>query len=180
MLFLLDANTLIDAHRNYYPMDRVPEFWNWMVRNAADGRVKIPVESYEEVVAGRQDDLVRWLRRNRTTLRLEEVAPPDSVAAVADRGYAPDLKDNEIEEPGFDPFLARYALRDRENRCVVTNEASKPGRKRANKHLPDVCESVGVRCIHLFRLIRELDFRTGGSLRLAAGRLPLTSPAPSS
>lgn len=127
MLFLLDANTLIDAHRDYYPMDRVPEFWNWVLQNAADGRVKIPVESYEEVVAGRQDDLVRWLRRNRTTLRLEEVAPPDSVAAVVDRGSAPDLKDNEIEEPGFDPFLAGYALRDRENRCVVTKPRNPGG-----------------------------------------------------
>lgn len=142
MLFLLDANTLIDAHRDYYPMDRVPEFWNWVLRNAADGRVKIPVESYEEVVAGRQDDLVRWLRRNRTTLRLEEVAPPDSVAAIVDRGSAPDLKDAEIEELGRDPFLIAYAFRNRKNRCVVTNEASKPGKRRANRHVPDVCESL--------------------------------------
>lgn len=177
MLFLLDANTLIDAHRDYYPMDRVPEFWNWLLRNAADSRVKIPVESYEEVVAGRQDHLVSWLRSNRRTLRLEEMAHPDSVAAVVDRGYAPDLKDDEIEKLGRDPFLIAYALRDTRNRCVVTNEARKPGKKRANRHIPDVCESAGVRSIHLFRLIRELDFRTGGNLREAAGRLPLVSPA---
>lgn len=178
MLFLLDANTLIAAHRDYYPMDRVPDFWNWLLRNAADGRVKIPAESYEEVVAGRQDNLVRWLRENRTTLRLEEMAHPGSVAAVVDRGYAPDLRDDEVEKLGHDPFLIAYAFRDPRNRCVVTNEASKPGRKRANRHLPDVCESVGVRCIHLFRLIRELDFRTGGTLREAAGRLPLSASAP--
>lgn len=178
MLFLLDANTLIDAHRDYYPMDRVPGFWNWLLRNAADGRVKIPVEPYEEVVAGRQDDLVRWLRLNRTTLRLEETAHPDFVAAVVDRGYARDLGDDEIEKLGHDPFLIAYAFRDPRNRCVVTNEASKPGRKRANRHLPDVCEAVGVRSIHLFRLIRELDFRTDGTLREVAGRLPLSAPAP--
>ena len=138
------------------------------------------MESYEEVVAGRQDDLVSWLRSNRTTLRFVEMAHPDSVAAVVDRGYAPDLRDDEIGKLGRDPFLIAYALRDTRNRCLVTNEASKPRKERANRHLPDACKSVGVRSIHLFRLIRELDFRTGGHLREAAGRLPLTSPASSS
>lgn len=178
MLFLLDANTLIDAHRDYYPMDRVPEFWNWLLRMAADDRVKIPVESCEEVMAGRPDDLVQWLRNHRKTLEFAEMAQPESVAAVVDRGYAPDLKDDEIEELGRDPFLVAHAFRDPGNRCVVTNEASKSSRRRANRHLPDVCESVGVRCIDLFRLIRELDFRTDGTLRGVAGRLPLSAPAP--
>ena len=28
LLYLLDANVLIDAHRDYYPLGRVPEFWD--------------------------------------------------------------------------------------------------------------------------------------------------------
>ncbi len=31
MLYLLDANVLIDADRDYYPIDRVPEFWDWIL-----------------------------------------------------------------------------------------------------------------------------------------------------
>ncbi|MCY4508918.1 MAG: DUF4411 family protein [Acidobacteria bacterium] len=31
MLYLLDANVLIDAHRDYYPLGRVPEFWDWLI-----------------------------------------------------------------------------------------------------------------------------------------------------
>lgn len=31
MLYLLDANVLIDANRDYYPISRVPEFWDWLV-----------------------------------------------------------------------------------------------------------------------------------------------------
>ncbi|RPI71776.1 MAG: DUF4411 family protein [Geobacteraceae bacterium] len=27
MLYLLDANTLIDAKRDYFEFERVPEFW---------------------------------------------------------------------------------------------------------------------------------------------------------
>ena len=31
MLYLLDANVFIDANRDYYPLDRFPEFWDWLV-----------------------------------------------------------------------------------------------------------------------------------------------------
>ena len=50
LLYLLDANVLIDADRDYYPIDRVPEFWNWLAVMADLGRVKVPQEMYEEVV----------------------------------------------------------------------------------------------------------------------------------
>lgn len=30
MLYLLDANELITAHNLYYPIDVVPEFWEWL------------------------------------------------------------------------------------------------------------------------------------------------------
>ena len=31
MLYLLDANVLIDANRDYYQIERVPEFWEWLI-----------------------------------------------------------------------------------------------------------------------------------------------------
>jgi len=37
MLYLLDANTLIDAKRDYYPIDRVPEFWSWLIFQGQQG-----------------------------------------------------------------------------------------------------------------------------------------------
>ena len=41
MLYLLDANVLIDANRDYYPLERVPEFWDWLLDRAARQHVKI-------------------------------------------------------------------------------------------------------------------------------------------
>lgn len=32
MLCLLDANVLIGAHNDYYPIDRMPQFWEWLTR----------------------------------------------------------------------------------------------------------------------------------------------------
>ena len=163
VLYLLDANVLIDANRDYYPIERVPEFWDWLAAMGEPGRVKIPQEIYEEIVLpppSRKDVLVDWLRNHRDALLLEEQVRVDLVGDVIERGYADDLKDDEIEKIGRDPFLVAYALADVQNRCVVTNEQSRPSRIRANRHLPDVSREFKVSCINTFDLIKELDFRT--------------------
>ncbi|MCY4673131.1 MAG: DUF4411 family protein [Bacteroidetes bacterium] len=71
-----------------------------------------------------------------------------------------DLNDEDIRKIGRDPFLIAYALRDPEKRVVVTTEVSKPKRERANRHIPDVCKDLKVRCCNTFEFIRELNFRT--------------------
>lgn len=51
-LYLFDANVLITASNMYYPLDGVPEFWDWIDHEASSGRIKLPVEVLEEVLAG--------------------------------------------------------------------------------------------------------------------------------
>jgi len=167
LLYLLDANTLIDAKRDYYPMQRVPEFWDWLVHHGDSGNVKIPIEVYEEFseaadAAGNKDELATWADRVRTkeALVLGEEANAIVVSTVIYTGYMADPTDEEIEQIGRDPFLISYALTDITGRCVVTTETSKPKRRRSNKHIPDVCEDLGVRCINTFGLVNELNFST--------------------
>ncbi len=158
MLHLLDANVLITANRLYYPLERVPEFWDWLVHQAAAGNVKMPLEMIEEI----SDELAEWIadRDHRNALLLAEDADVALVQRVIDQGYAPDLDDKEVEIVGRDPFLIAAALHDPTSRSVVTVEVSKPGRQRANRHVPDVCNSLGVRWTDSFGLIRALDFST--------------------
>ena len=66
-----------------------------------------------------------------------------------------------------DPFLIAYGLRSRNDRTVVTNEITKPGKQRANKKVPDGCNQMRVTWMDSFGLIRALDFST--SWRTAAG-----------
>ena len=164
MLYLLDANVLITANSLYYPIDQVPEFWSWLQHQATSGHVKIPIEILEEVLAGRPDEpLIDWLSvdENRIALELDEAADTNLVQRVVTLGYANDLTDDEIQELGRDPFLIAYALSDSADRCVVTTEVSKPSRRRQNRKIPDVCDSLGVRCRGPFDLNRELGFHTG-------------------
>ncbi len=166
VLYLLDACVLIDANRDYYPIERVPEFWDWMLEMGRLGRIKIPLEFYEEVIFPRpqkdkEDPLVEWLKTYNETLVLDEEASVELVARVTEQGYASDLTDEEVVKMGRDPFLVAYALVDIQERSVVTTENSRPSRRRANRKLPDVCNDFNVRCINTFTLIQELDFRTG-------------------
>ena len=161
MIYLLDANVLITANNSYYPIDRVPEFWDWLLHQANSNKVKMPLEIIEEVLMGRKKDdlLFYWLKDNKEAFLLEEEVDSILLQRVIDQGYAPDLTDDELEDIGRDPFLVAYALASRE-RCVVTTEISAPSKTRQNRKLPDVCRIFSIPWKDTFDLNRELNFRT--------------------
>ncbi len=116
VLYLLDACVLIDANRDYYPIERVPEFWDWMLEMGRLGRIKIPLEFYEEVIFPRpqkdkEDPLVEWLKTYNETLVLDEEASVELVARVTEQGYASDLTDEEVAKNGTRPVPGRLCSR---------------------------------------------------------------------
>ena len=163
MLYLFDANALITANNTYYPIDQVPEYWEWLQFQGSAGNIKLPLEIMEEILAGRDDDpLVVWVKNsiNKEALLLHEVIDPDLVNTVVESGYADDLTDVQLEEVGRDPFLIAYGLSG-SNRCVVTNEVSAPSKKRQNRRIPDVCADFALECCTPFKVNRDLGFKTG-------------------
>jgi hypothetical protein len=166
VIYLLDANVLITAHSYYYPVDAVPEFWSWVAHQAASNKIKIPIEIYEEIKDGsndaEQDLLYAWIQdsdHKKATVLSQDVDPALVQRVIAD-GYANDLTDDELEQLGRDPFLIAYALAAPSDYCVVTTEVSKPRKQRQNRRIPDVCTTLGLRCIDTFTMLRELQFRT--------------------
>lgn len=160
VLYLLDANVLIRAHEDYYPIDRIPQFWAWLAALGNNGIAKVPYEIYGEisVSAGPLHD---WLIDLSVTksLILDQKIDPAHLNQVLTAGYAPDLNDSEIEEIGQDPFLIAYALPNPAGFTIVTKEVSAPSKQRANRRVPDVCKGFGIRCINDFEFYRELDFK---------------------
>ena len=170
MLYLLDANTLIDAQRDYYPIDRVPEFWDWLVFHGQQRNIKIPIEVYEEFADtkdkdGNKDALAMWAEQEEVkgALLFGDEAEQDLVARITYGGYVANPTDDELRKIGRDPFLLSYALKDLENRCIVTTEISKPKRQGANRHIPDVCKDFNIGCINNFDLVRKMNFSTSWS-----------------
>lgn len=159
MRYLLDSNVLIDADRDYYPIDRVPEFWDWLLHMAAQGLLKMPVEAFDEVKDGK-GRLVRWIKHHKAVLLEETELEAGPVSHAVEVGYALDLTEDELEKLGADPFLVAYGIALPGEVTVVTMERSKPSRQRANRHIPDVCDDLKVPCIDTYELLRRLDFRT--------------------
>lgn len=158
-MYLIDANVLIRADADYYPLDRVPQFWDWLLDQATADRIKIPLEIHQEVADG-NDDLAKWIAQKHVSdvLILDEEVDQDVFNDVLANGYADDLNDTELQETGNDPFLVAYA-RMEEGRVVVTKETSKPSKKRGRRKLPDACDDCGIEWMDDFRLYRILDFR---------------------
>jgi hypothetical protein len=161
MLYLLDANVMIRAHEDYYPIDRIPQFWVWLASMGKSGLAKVPYEIYAEIAIS-TGALHDWLTESATAkiMLLDQKIDPVLLNRVLAEGYAPDLNDGEIEEIGNDPFLIGYALVNPSEITVVTNEVSKPSKQRANRKVPDVCKAFGIRSINGIELFRELNFNT--------------------
>jgi Domain of unknown function (DUF4411) len=119
MPYLLDSSTLITANNKYHALDTVPEFWDWLAHKATSGQVKMPIEMLEEIKDGPKDGerdlLFAWIQveANRKALLLDEDVDMVLVQQVVEKGYAPDLTDDEIDVIGRDPFLVAYAVKAR-------------------------------------------------------------------
>lgn len=167
MLYLLDANTLIEAKNFYYPIERVPEFWEWLLYQGSVGVIKVPSEIHDEIVdkttkKDQKDDLALWAESAdfKDCLLFDEEVDQMRVAQITYGGYTPQPTEDNLVTMGNDPFLLSYALADTKHRVVVTTEVSKPKRQGANRHIPDVAKDFGIRSINTFQLIHELNFTT--------------------
>lgn len=160
MLYLLDANVLIRAHEDYYGIDQVPQFWDWLIDRAAAGVVKMPFEIHNEIAVS-NGPLKDWITQEdvEDVLVLDEEVDRAVFNYVLATGYAPDLNDSELEKIGQDPFLAAYA-KMAPGRMVVTKEVSKPSKVRGNRKVPDVCTSVGVPWTTDFIFFKVAGFNT--------------------
>jgi hypothetical protein len=166
VLHLLDASVLLIANHEFYGVNQVPEFWEWVHHKAQGGKIKLATEIYEEI----KDDehgVGEWARRDdiRKSLLLEEDVDIKLVRQVVSNGYAADLNELELEELGRDPFLIAYALADPRNRTVVTVEKSKPTSQRKNRKIPDVCKDLGVKCCDTATFTKTLGFSTDWKTR---------------
>lgn len=161
LIYLLDANVLINANNFYYSFDAVPQFWEWLIHMGNSDYVKIPLEIYQEIKNG-TDDLSQWIKIPdvKSSLLLQEDPNPSYLTFVVNNGYANDLTDIEFQSLGMDPFLISYAYNQNGNRTIVTAEGSKPSCKRQNRHVPDVCSDLGIPFCNQFEFAKALRFST--------------------
>ena len=116
-LYLLDTDVLIAAKNLYYQMDRVPQFWLWILYQASYGRIKIPTKVIDEIRRG-TDELSQWVKSNRVTLELDEELDAQAWSGTLTKGYGyskAQAAQQDLVEQRADPFqyhlLASYVTR---------------------------------------------------------------------
>ena len=160
-MYLLDANTLIRANADFYALDRIPQFWEWLIEKGSSGDIKIPREIYDEIADGK-DQLAQWIKDSnvKDMLILDDILPPYFVQQTLEKGYAPDLNETEIEKIGPDANLVAYAYFNNKERTVVTREVLASSKTRGNTKIPNACEKLEIKWTTDFEMYRLLDFNT--------------------
>jgi len=158
MMYLLDANVLIRADADFYPLDQIPQFWEWLIKRGDSGEVKIPLEIHAEIAVG-AGHLSRWVRENdvKTALLLNEKPDSTLVRHVLNAGFqrSRGAENRSGRLPcGLCAGRRRTGGRNR--------EVSKPNKRFGARKLPDVCDDCNVKWTNDFEMYRMLNFNLQG------------------
>lgn len=167
-IFLIDANSLITPHLQFYPFDFAPGFWAQIESHIKDGSIKILDMVMAEILRGSETDpLKSWMtnleiepidRREKKILeKYAEIVRYLQAAPV----YKPSALTEWSRETIADPWLIATAAAC--HYTVITFEAHSGGlnAKNPNKFakIPDVADVFGVKTQQLYYMMRTLDFK---------------------
>lgn len=174
MTYLLDANVFISANRFHYGMDFCPAFWQWLIEANNDRRV-FSIEKVEDEIQRGDDALSEWAGERGPAFFLKPdeqflSALPRVSGQVVALGYEPAGISAFLS--GADYYLVAHALAH--GHTVVSHEAPADSARRVK--IPNVCISLGVRCMNPFEMLRRERARfvlagegRPGQARLSAG-----------
>lgn len=162
MLYCLDTNVYIEAHRRYYAFDIAPGFWDAFSEWAKQGIICSPIPVYDEIVTSK-DQLAHWAKKNFAALivSVDEATATayGDIANLVQRYYEP--QHVQVCLNGADPWVVAYAKAH--NLVVVTMEIAK--NEQINKKtnliageikIPNLCRRFGVKFINTFGLLRAM------------------------
>ena len=156
--YVLDANILINAYHDYYPIDLFPGFWEFIDHHISEGRVLIIDRVRAEIKNPPQ--LVQWIERTTNGVFVPTAIQPaiaDSYGQMADwvqenPQYLPAAGDKFARDA--DGWLIAYASVS--SSVVVTNEVFDPN-VRIRVPIPNLCDEFDVECKNALELLRDLD-----------------------
>ena len=155
--YCLDANVLIQAWQKYYSPKICPSYWEVLKKLGEQGRLFIPSDVAQEVKKG-EDDLYAWLKKSRIVVRQKTGPVTLSWQAILARDPKHQfLVDNTKGRSLADPWVIAHAMT--ENAVVVSKEEKQMAANSSKVKIPNVCETMGVRCITDFEMIEELGIK---------------------
>lgn len=162
VVYIVDSNFFIQAHRSTYPLDVALGFWN-KVKSLATAGTIISIDKVRDELYDKNDDLEAWCRTNLpedffkdSSSIMTEYARISYWASTMRHHYLPNALNEFLAADEADAFLIAYTLADISNRCIVTQEVSNPNQKNKIK-IPDCCDNLGVSYLNIMSMFRALQ-----------------------
>ena len=155
MIYLLDANTLIEAKNRYYSMTICPGYWAWILQSHGQGLVA-SIETVGQELQRGNDELAAWSTTHKDIFwTVSDEATQEAFTKVAAHvaNSATQMKAGAVEDflSGADPWLIAKAMTMSDS-VLVTQEKLDLHRK--NKFIiPNVCQHFGVKWIDTFQVL---------------------------
>lgn len=150
--YCLDTNVLIQAWNRYYSPKICPSYWDWLSEQGQNNKIFISEMVFDEL-SKIQDDLFEWLKNSKIpVLKINEDVTNCLIRinSIPQNKY---LVDNTKARSIADPWIIAHAMS--ENAVVVTKEEKVTAIASTRIKIPNVCESMNVRCINDFEFIIE-------------------------
>jgi hypothetical protein len=160
--YCLDANTFIEAKNRYYGFEFCPAFWDWLDREAENGKLICIDVIYNELLE-EKDELSLWLRERKEgplIRKADDVGTQSLYREIVNyvNRRRDHYQDAAIVEflSGADPWLIAYA--GAHGHIVVTQEVPAPESRRSIK-IPDICNQFSIDWCSTFDLLKEMKAR---------------------
>lgn len=161
MIYLLDANTLIEAKNRYYSMTVCPGYWAWILQSHGQG-VVASIETVGKELQRGNDELAAWSQTHKDLFwTVSDAATQEAFTQVAAHvaSAATQMKAGAVEDflSGADPWLIAKAMTTPE--CVLVTQ-EKLDLHRKNKFIiPNVCQHFGVSWLDTFSVLDNTSAR---------------------
>ena len=164
VVYVLDSNFFIQAHRVTYPLDVAESFWNKIKQLARDQKI-VSIDKVKDEIYHGNDTLKDWCLEHlpgdffHNTIEVMDAYARTCEWAVSMKHHYTQAALNEfLNADEADAFLVAYALKQPDARILVTQEISQPERKSKIK-IPDVCMGLNLRYVDTITMFRELGER---------------------
>lgn len=161
MIYLLDTNIFVETKKRFAPINVGISFWT-MINHLASNGVIASVDKVKDEIYVLGDELTAWSASQLPHgffLNTSTAAVIGKYASVINwannEQFTPPAKNEFASSTTADAFLIAMAATDPQNIKIVTYETSEPARRNKVK-IPDAAASVGVSCITLVEMMKEL------------------------
>lgn len=162
MVWVLDSNFFIEAHRKSNPLDVSLSFWNKVKQLAENGAI-ISIDKVRDELYNNQDVLSEWCKDNLPTTFFHDTSSiiGSQYASVAQWAalhpqYNENAKNVFLDVENADAFLVAFAMEAPTERIIVTQEVPAPLAQSSIK-LPDICTHFRLQCTDMYNAFRQMN-----------------------